>query len=233
MKTLLQCQRAHKKNLCLDPRLIRHSLYGLGTTIKAIRIPRRKKLDARGRIPAGEFSEDGVLFALLTDVVAAVLNIANAFAFDIETEIARHFPNECGYCREPSCICHTLAQKPPSRFILECKPDWADKMSIQDFQRMVWRIYPKQKNLLSLSKLTLHLAEEILELLEVLDVEGKPERDKLVLEATDVIEKAFNIASLLGVELFPYLEVRFGLSRGKPNTLFSDQGSFLLTIAAA
>lgn len=231
--TLLSLQKAQrKKGVEPNHRLIRQSLYGLRSTIKSIRLPKKRKLSREG-LGEGDFNEDTAILVFLSDVVHVIFNIANVFDFDAETEVARHFPDMCGYCKQPSCICHTLEEKPKERLILSSRPDWVDKMSAYDIQNMLWRIYPKQKTHLGISKLALHLSEEILELLEVLDVDGEPDREQLILESIDVLEKAFDIASLLSMDLSVFLAMRFGLRKLNLRVLSPSQSSFFLAMAPA
>ncbi len=209
--TFVILKAKHQKRVgksLVNERLIRQKLYQLRSSIKWIRLPksRRVLVNQRSKMYA---STETMLWGMVS-VVEAVLDIACFYGFEIGDEIARHFPDMCGYCREPTCICHTLLDKPSERIILPSSPDWATQKSVTDFQSMLWRIYPKPQTNEGLYRLVLHLGEEILELLEVLDNDVL-DRDQLVLEATDVVEKPFDIASLIGVPLAPFLMKHYGL----------------------
>ncbi len=188
---------------------VRRSLYALRTSIKQVRLPKAKSLSIAGKKRL--LQPTAVVLEGMVDVVVAILDVALVFGFRIDHELARHFPDMCGYCKQPTCICATLVEKPKDRLILENPPDWATTKTVRDFASMLWRIYPKPKTEVGRLKMTLHLAEEILELLEAL--EEPSNRGELILEAMDVIEKPFDIGYTFGMNIAPLVALRYNNSK--------------------
>ncbi len=206
--TFPELQAAHAKKFPnrLSLQEVRHRLYDLGNSLKRIRIPKPRRIRL-GKRMIDATAEEVIAWGMV-DVIEVGVEVARIFDFRLGDEIAKHFPNECGYCRKPTCICHTLKEKPSIRYILDFPPTWASQKGLGDFQNMLWQIYPKPKTREGLLALTLHLSEEIPELLRELDTDA-PDVSKVILETTDVVEKPLDIASLLEIFLAPFIARRY------------------------
>lgn len=165
-----------------------------------------------GKRIKSNFPPEALVPHLVLAVEAAVI-VANSFGVSIQEDLPRHFPNMCGYCHNKPCKCDFLKEK-PKRLILDLPPVWGKSLTVEGFQAMEFGIYPKSRTREGILEMALHFEDEVKELCIELN---RPEIvvPDLVAETCDLIEKPFNLASILGISLAPYLQQNLAFKRKK------------------
>jgi NTP pyrophosphatase (non-canonical NTP hydrolase) len=120
--------------------------------------------------------------------------VANRLHINTEEALWKRFPNMCSYCAACPCECKTTKRKVRKRIAAKSKNR---PKTLEDFQRMLARIYPPRTR--TLADAGLHLAEETGEVSEAISVflgEHKPEQFKRIpRELADYISCLFGVAN--------------------------------------
>ena len=210
--TLTELEDAHAAVFKKTPsRMLRRNLLRFRKILKGIR-------------------KDSVKEEDLVKALATVLGLARRLGISIAACYPKFYFKVCRYCAVAPCWCTKNIDKPKRGLApLDLFSLRAD-ISFVEIQKSDWQVYPNQKSGKDKCKRGLHLAEEVLELLDALE-ESKPQRDKIEEEIADLFERIISLASSLDLWNFPKGVAQFynRLQEGRnfyiffPKTLYSKR----------
>jgi NTP pyrophosphatase (non-canonical NTP hydrolase) len=166
-----------------------------------------------GRLPkAVEYGDPNVAAFHATMAFSWSLALANKLGIRIQDELWKRYPGVCSHCESGPCMCKQIkafvvaGQIQPSKIVTECP------LTLDAFQIMFQRIYPRNTPMDECG----HLLQELCEVLEAMDNftgTKRPEfKNDSVVELCDVFAHICGVANCSKIGLAPYMERYF--SRG-------------------
>lgn len=136
------------------------------------------------------------------------MSIMNQLHIDIEEELWKRFPYICSYCGSCPCACKEKKIKKRQKIFMDKRKR---PRLLNDFQKMLNKIYPAQKR--NLEHAGVHLVEEAGEFSEAILAyrggHGDEDFKKIELEAADLLSCIMGAFNSLGLNISEELSVMF------------------------
>lgn len=202
--------------------VLRHfnMMYGRANAVKYPSLTERYMMlvQVMGKLQKAVRKDDAALAVrVLPQIFAWTSGCANHFPeIDLDTTMAKKFPDVCGYCGHNPCRCSLESRPPHQGNVFSCTT-----RSVAGWQVHLQDLYGANNAERGLDKILARLSEEITELgahlagMEQINVSPEQAIEKALEEFADVISWIFSLAVFYNVQLETLLVELYG--RNCPN----------------
>ncbi len=140
-----------------------------------------------------EFAKEKLIILFLK-----FIGYANYKGIDVQVAITTSYPGFCIYCSKKRCKCTgARIARPINRVLITVDPDLT--ISVSDFQRKDWKVYPNNKEREAKLVRAMHNGEEGDEFL--IEFLRGSDKSKITEEVTDFLERMISLASTFEIDL--------------------------------